>query len=221
MKSLFIHSFTLVILFLITSCVSQQEAAEEDMRVQKFLNGEIGNPQAHYTDATSIRGNDPNDMRYMATMTPTGSFMPRQATQIMSQMKKYPFTDAITNWKPMHELAKPAIEEAKSAYTNQSDKMINIELISFFMLDKYLSSVPANAETASAVNFYLQTLTDEGSKAELYLVCASINKFSSHLSRSDAKAYKTYYSKVINQLLADEAAPELAKSWAITAKSQL
>ncbi|NUQ23662.1 MAG: hypothetical protein HUU34_06900 [Saprospiraceae bacterium] len=220
MKISILHPLFLFLLVM-SSCVSQQEAAEEDMRVQKFLNGEIGNLQTHHTDATSIRGNDPNDMRYMATMTPTGSFMPRQATRIMSQMKKYPFTDAITNWKPMHELAKPAIEEAKSAYTNQSDKMINIELISFFMLDKYLSNVPVNAETASAVNFYLQTLTDEGSKAELYLVCASINKYSSQLSRSDVKAYKTYYSKVINQLLADEAAPELAKSWAITAKSQL
>lgn len=210
-----------MLLLVMSSCVSQQEAAEEDMRVQKFLNGEIGGSQTHHADATSIRGSDPNDMRYMATMTPSGSFMPRQATRIMGQMKKYPFTDAITNWKPMHELAQPAIEEAKSAYANQSDKMINIELISFFMLDKYLSKVPVNAETASAVNYYLQTLINEGSKAELYLVCASINKFSSHLPRSDAKAYKNYYGKVISQLLADEATPELAKSWAINAKSQL
>ncbi len=220
MKISILHPLFLFLLVL-SSCVSQQEASEEDMRVQKFMSGEIGNSQSHQADATSIRGNDPNDMRYTATMTPTGSFMPRQATRIMGQMTKYPFTDAISNWKPMHELAQAAIEEAKSAYANQSDRMINIELISFFILDKYLSKVPVNAETASAADFYLQTLTAEGSKAELYLVCASINKFSSHFSRSDAKAYKTYYSKVISQLLADEATPELAKSWAINAKSQL
>lgn len=220
MKNVILYSIVILLTGL-ASCVSQQEATEEDIRVQKFMTGETGVLHSASANATSIRGNDPNDMRYSATMTPTGSFLPRQATRVMSQISKYPFADAARNWEPMHALAKAAIEEAASGATNQSDKMINIELISFFILDKYLSKVPVNAETASAADYYIKTLVNEGSRAELYLVCASINKFSSHFSGSNAKTYKTYYSSVINKLLEDEAASELSKSWAINAKSQL
>lgn len=220
MKNL-IYCLALGISLIIVSCASQQESVEEDVRIQKFMTGDSGKKQALNANATSVRGEDPNDMRYAVTMQPPAPFMPRQAGQLMGRMSQYPFTQADINWKPMHELAIQAIGDAQEKLSDKASRLTNIEMISFFMLDKYLSKASLSPELVSAVDFYLQTLVEEGSKAELYLATASLNKVSNQLAASKLKAYQSYYAAVIKSVLADQSSPEMAKSWAVIAQEQL
>lgn len=217
---------TLIPLFLITlslgiySCASQQETTEEDIRIQKFMTGHTGQKQSNAA-AASIRGADPNDMRYAVTMQPPAPFMPRHAAQTMGRMSQYPYSQAEANWKPMHELAKAAIQDAQKTLSNKAERMTNVEMISFFMLDKYLSKVAISPDLVAAVDFYLQTLVEEGSKAELYVATSSLGKVYQQLDAAKAAHYQTYYDNVISTVLKDQSADKLAKSWAAIALEQL
>lgn len=139
----------------------------------------------------------------------------------MNQWSKYPFDNAEENWKPINEIAVKTIQEVQKNVSDKSNKMINIEMISFFMLDKYFSRVSLNEETTAAIDYYLETLVQEGSRAELYLVTSNINRISTRLTPDKLKTYKDYYSTVIKGLLSDQATQEPLKSWALAAREQL
>lgn len=214
--------YTLLVLSItIASCASQQETTQEDIQVQKFIRGESDTPRPTDPSTHSIRSIDPLDFRYYLTLQPPPEFNPWHAGGVMNQWSKYPFDNAEENWKPINEIAVKTIQEVQKNVSDKSNKMINIEMISFFMLDKYFSRVSLNEETTAAIDYYLETLVQEGSRAELYLVTSNINRISTRLTPDKLKTYKDYYSTVIKGLLSDQATQEPLKSWALAAREQL
>lgn len=220
MKNLLFY-ILLVLSITIASCVSQQETTQEDIQVQKFIRGESDTQRPIDPSTHSIRSNDPYDIRYYTTLQSNTSSGPMDAMKVMGQMRQYSYLDAETNWKPVHEIAIKTIGEIKVNQEDRASKLTNIEMISFFMLDKYFSRVSLNEEKAAAINYYLETLVQEGSRAELYLVTSNINRISTRLTPDKLKTYKDYYSSVIKGLLSDQATREPLKSWALAAREQL
>lgn len=96
----------------------------------------------------------------------------------------------------------------------EETKFVNLEMISFLLLDRYINPAPLDEELKTAALYYLEALTAYGTKAELTVPARTFLKIAADLSPAERQKYRDYFHNAAEEVLTSNTFSEEEKALA-------